>query len=295
MLIYFCTKPHRYTVEPLLEIWGPSLKSQVRVVAYEDAAQVRPEGVTSVIFSDYDRLSPELRNGFGKLADLMIRRGVRVLNHPQHSLLRAELLRELHAAKLNSFRAIPAHRLPRPGAADALRFPVFMRLADEHKGPASNLLHSPLHLHQSLHALRSQRIPLDGILVVEFCDTARNGWYRKYSCFFVDGVVLPRHMFVSKEWVVKVADLVTPEVMEEEAIFLEGNPHEEQVRRVFRLANVGYGRIDYSFSHDQMQVWEINCNPYVMFPPEKYNPLQLDHQRWFVDRLIPLFEKLGTG
>jgi hypothetical protein len=292
MLIYFCTQPHRYTIEPFLNTWGVTLKPRFRVVAYREAEKVSFDQVSTVIFSDYDRLPSDYRTQVGLLADQLVKRRICVLNHPQRSLLRAPLLHALHAARINSYRAFLASELP-PSKIGSLHFPVFARLANDHQGPATMLLQGQEALQRMLDEAKTRGIPPQQMLIVEFCDTkGADGLYRKYSCFCVDGTILPRHMIASTRWVLRIPDLVTPELIEEEKVFLETNPHEQLIRRVFEIAKMGYGRIDYSMVGDQVQIWEINSNPYVMYPPEKYQPLQLPNQQWFAPRITKLFEAL---
>jgi hypothetical protein len=292
MLIYFCTQSHRYTIEPFLNTWGTTLRDRVRVVPYGDADQVSFDHVSSVIFSDYDRLPSEHRLKMAVIADQLIDRGIRVLNHPQQSLLRAPLLNALHTAQINSYRAFLASELPALNP-ESLHFPVFARLANAHKGPATLLLQGWDALQSELDKAKTHGIQPSQVLIAEFCETkGADGLYRKYSCFCIDSTILPRHMIASTQWVLRIPDLITPELIQEERVFLESNPHEQLVRRVFEIARMGYGRIDYSVVDGRLQVWEINSNPYVMYPPEKYKPLQMPNQKWFAPRIIRLFEAL---
>jgi hypothetical protein len=56
-----------------------------------------------------------------------------------------------------------------------------------------------------------------------------------------------------------------PQVLEMERRYLETNPHEQDLRKIFRLARIDYGRIDYAMLGDRLQVWEINTNPHIIF------------------------------
>jgi hypothetical protein len=280
-------------MESFLDSWGAALKHRVDVASYRDLDRVSFEGAKCVIFSDYDRLSDGYRVKMSALANQLIERGVRVLNHPQHSLYRAPLLDALYAAEINSFRAFLATQLPPANAAQPLRFPVFVRLANDHRGPGTSLLENAEALQRTLDDVKARKLPLHEMLIVEFSETkGPDGLYRKYSCFCVDGKILPRHMIASTRWALRIPDLVTPELIEEERVFLETNPHEQLVRRVFDIAKTSYGRIDYSVAGDRVEFWEINSNPYVMYPPEKYLPLQLPNQQWFAPRILQLFEAL---
>src|SRR2546430_577175 len=102
----------------------------------------------------------------------------------------------------------------------------------------------------------------DELLVTEFCDTADGaGIYRKFSAFIVGDRVVPRHVFFSRRWMLKVPDLVTDALVAEERTYVETNPHEHELRAIFDLAGLEWGRIDYGVRDGALQIWEINTNP----------------------------------
>jgi hypothetical protein len=53
----------------------------------------------------------------------------------------------------------------------------------------------------------------------------------------------------------------------EEAAYLHDNPHEAWVRRVFEMAHIGYGRLDYGVRDGRPQAWEINFTPVLTGNP----------------------------
>jgi hypothetical protein len=55
----------------------------------------------------------------------------------------------------------------------------------------------------------------------------------------------------------------TARMAEEEVDYLVTNPHEAQLREIFELAHVEYGRIDYAMKDGRLQTWEINLNPTI--------------------------------
>ena len=57
---------------------------------------------------------------------------------------------------------------------------------------------------------------------------------------------------------------VDGELLGEERAYLSQNPHRPQLERIFRSADIDYGRIDYSLLQGRIQVWEINLNPTVL-------------------------------
>jgi hypothetical protein len=73
-------------------------------------------------------------------------------------------------------------------------------------------------------------------------------------------------MFACRDWLVEGRfSLKTPEVLEKERRYMETNPHERELREIFRLARIDYGKIDYAILGNRLQVWEINTNPNI-FP-----------------------------
>jgi len=61
--------------------------------------------------------------------------------------------------------------------------------------------------------------------------------------------------------------VVDEEKSVEERRYLDGNPHADWIRDVFRLARIDYGRIDYGFVDGRPQAYEINTNS-TIFPAE---------------------------
>jgi hypothetical protein len=100
---------------------------------------------------------------------------------------------------------------------------------------------------------------------VEFCDTAdANGYYRKYSAYIVGDRILSRSMEYGRSWMLKHAQSEFSEPMLlEEREYIFGNPHEKDLREIFGVAGVEYGRIDYAIKDGRIQTWEINLHPTI--------------------------------
>jgi len=128
----------------------------------------------------------------------------------------------------------------------------------------SPLLRSRGELEAVLDGLHRKGEVRDGLMIVEFCDTAdANGIYRKYGAFIVGDRVFARHLMFSRDWVLKRRDLSEPEMLREQRQYVEENPHEAALREIFRLAGIDYGRMDYGLLNGKIQVWEINTNPWI--------------------------------
>jgi hypothetical protein len=120
-------------------------------------------------------------------------------------------------------------------------------------------------------------------IAIEYCDTAdAKGIYRKYGALVLGGEIVPRHVFASRRWFVKAPDLGGPEMMAEELAYLESDAHADVMREVCRIANVGYGRIDYSLLDGRPQVWEINHTPELTYADPNYelDPRAPVHRRF---------------
>lgn len=257
MIHYLVREAHAHTMRGFLKHWAPDLSAQLEVLPYERLFRSRsvPPGVH--IFSDIERLRPSERRLAAELADRIVAAGSRILNHPAEALTRHALHEALHAAGVNRFRS---HRSLDPRR---MRFPVFLRTEREHDGPLTGLLHGPGELAAAL--LRLARHPLAlraGLLAVEYEETRDDaGLYRKYSVQRIGDRFLPRHVLVSRHWMLKVADLVDRDTVADEVRYLEDVPEMPQIREVFALARIDYGRIDYARKDGRLVIWEINTNP----------------------------------
>jgi hypothetical protein len=268
---------HFYTVGLYLERRAPELAPRVRLVSYAELARARSLPRGAWIFSDLDRLTgAEL--AFAARVHRALSgagRAVRTLNDPASTLRRADLLRALHDAGINRFRAFPASQTE----ADC-RFPVFVREANDHHGSLTPLLHSRRELRSAVRGLRVRGYRRAELLVVEFLDTrSPDGMYRKYAAFRVGEAVLARGLTVSPRWVVKQGDGAADAAwVEEERRYVLENPHADRLSEVFSLAGVEYGRVDYGLVDGSVQVWEINLNPTIGPSPRK-GPRPPEHER----------------
>jgi hypothetical protein len=239
----------------------PALGSlAARLGRYTSARWALPLG--TYIFADLDYLTPEetQRAAFVWRTLAESHPGRRLLNHPTRSMRRYELLRNLYERGHNTFNAyrVTEGRWPE-------RYPVFLRLENDHGGPITPLLRSRHELVDAICAFERTDDRREELLVVEFCETAdTRGIYRKYGAFIVGDRIVPKSLQFSRCWVQKSPDLRDPELLREEAQYVEHNPHEDTLREIFDLARIQYGRMDYAILDDRVQVWEINTNPTIV-------------------------------
>jgi hypothetical protein len=266
LIHYLCSQKHSYPLGSFLEAWAQDMAHRFRQISYESLASGPPERREGVyIFADLERLTPRglevavaFRNSLRALGDR-----ARVLNDPTRALRRYDLLRTLYDGWINSFDAYRVTEARRPRS-----LPVFLRREFDHGGPIAPLLATSEQLDVAIARLKAQgdsAEELEGTIIVEFRDTAdAGGLYRKYGAFNIDGRIFPRHLLFSRNWCVKEPDLVGPEHVEEELRYAGSFPHAGEIRRIFQIARIDYGRIDYSFYDGRLQVWEINTNPLLV-------------------------------
>lgn len=220
------------------------------------------------IFTDLERLAPWELRGAGELYCALTEQGLRCLNNPARVMSRVELLRALHAVGINPFDVVRAEERPKP-----MRFPVLLRHEDDHKPPLPNLIESQEDLDSSLEHLRQTGVPLRGILVIEFCGQPYSGtlWH-KWGTFRVGSTISLDHIAVDDNWLVKQgvwAKLTDPAVADEhEAV--TSNRFAEELKPVFEIAGIEFGRADHALVNGKAVVYEINTNPYIHhYVPDK--------------------------
>lgn len=279
-----------------LDSAGHELASRLRPLSYPELLRQHRAGTLepgTYIFTDFERLGArELRAAVGAWSTLEMRPDVRLLNHPLRALRRRELLETLHGLGRNQFTAHRAWRVPRHA-----RFPVFLRTEHEHLGNASELLYSrgEVLLGIARYALRRPNVFrwARRLIAVEHLDVAdAAGVHRKYSCFAVGGAIVPRHLFLARHWMVKHASIVDRSALAEEQEFLGGNPHRDELREVFQIARVDFGRVDYGVAGGRVQVWEINTNAMIAIAEDRA-PQRAHALESFTSRFVPLLASLA--
>jgi hypothetical protein len=293
MIVFLSRRAHAYTIWELVGVWAPALRRRVRLLAYEDLAHTSRLPAATYVFADLERLSPALGDLAAEVRDQLATKApsLRLLNHPRRSLRRFELQQALRREGRAPFAV---HRLADPPGA--WRFPVFLRRESRHSGSLTPLLHSV----EQVRSAASLQVERGGdsqdLLVVEFCDTAdRAGFYRRYGVHrFGDRLVADSVAF-SRDWVVKYSPELDEEHRAEELRFLEQNPHEQELRPIFALAGIEYGRIDYTVLDGRIVVWEINTNPFLVYPPDCYAPEKLADEEKFARRLEAAFDSMDDS
>jgi len=272
MIVYLATKQAMYTISESLPLFPADLRGRIRVLSYGDFLRARELPVAAYVFSDIERLTPDALSMVARVRDALERGGqpVRLLNHPIRSMRRFELLRSLYGLGINAFNL---HRWV--DWPTCVRFPVFLRGEHDHLGPRTGLIADAAELERRAGRLRESGMPAEGILVVEFCQTRdARGIYRKYDAFVADGRIIPTDVYFSRRWALKwhtnrmfdgipVRD---EDLTAEEIGYFHGFAHHDRLREICALASIDYGRIDFAWQGDRIQIWEINTNPDLGLP-----------------------------
>ncbi len=295
MIYIYTTAAHGYTVNGIRATNHPVHKSILHI-PYESLMQagsshVSGEGVH--IFTDIERLPnffiPKLISYRHQLEEYYGDR-VLFLNHPTRSNRRYRLLKKLFIEGLNKFNVYRLNEYPNPA-----QWPVFVRPENEHISEISPLLENQEQLDAYRRKLHADETYTDDMVVIEFLDTSdQEGVFRKYSVMRIGDELLPRHLFFSSNWILKNKDLVGPEQQEEESAFLKEFPHRDEIQRIFDLAEIDYGRIDYSLHDGRVQTWEINTNPFIHVHGDDLDPddIRVANQEKFLGDMHSAFRTL---
>jgi hypothetical protein len=302
-MIFFVVQDDSFvSIAEYIENHGHALACGLELIFYPELAFSPKLRAGTYVFCALDRLTAAEREITLRAWEALAAAGseARLLNHPTKTLRRYELLGSLHQSGVNRFRVYRATETRRQE-----RYPVFLRLENEHSGDISGLIHNQAQLYAALARAVLLGYHLRDLLIVEYCHTAApDGYFRKYAAFVVGDRVLPRSMNLSRRWMVKADGQHLDEAtILEERRFLQENPHEATLREIFRRSHVRYGRIDYALLNGQLQVWEINLGPTIGRGPligtpspllERYRPLRDVNREHFFSGFQAALESIDT-
>ena len=296
MLYYVSRELHSYTIDRLLgsfeNSWLPR-PAFIQPVSYETLFTLRRAPLGNYVFTDIDRLSGYEIDAAAEIANsIALAAPSALISNPPHRVLnRYALLRRLYEAGINSFNV---WRLEEERAPTA--YPVFIRREQDALGPESELLRNESEYRAAVAALQATGKGLPGRLAVQYVSTAgSDGHYRKYGAFCLRGRIVPQHLMVADSWIVKrdSTDRDT-DMSEEEELYVRTNPHADELRRIFQLAQIDFGRADYCVVDGRIEVFEINTNP--TFPRARItNDRKMIRRRIVIDGLIAGFRDLDAG
>ncbi len=262
MIYFLSTRRHDYTVRWYLEDVGKAFASEITPISYLNLHRCwdwkRGQWHSGTyLFTDIERLPKMMRTLAGRFHQGLERSGNRVLNDPSSTLDRFGLLTRLNSLGINEFAV---HRLT--DELSKIRYPAFARCADDHRGKLSEPVADADSMRRCLNELKRTKAGRRANIIIEHVDVGdARGIYRKYSAMRVGDAIIPRHLFFADQWHVKAWQRMEPELLAEEQRYIHTNPHEAELRRIFDIADIQFGRIDYGMHNGKIQVWEINTNP----------------------------------
>ncbi|HEV8397373.1 MAG TPA: hypothetical protein VGQ37_23980 [Vicinamibacterales bacterium] len=260
MITFWVNREGAFGVQNYRSHRGRAIADRFEARVYEDIAG---DGVSCSagpqIFAGLDQVTPAQRELVGVLWDAHAAAAPHAprLNDPRRALLRFELLQRLWEEGLNTFRVYRTDQ-----ADQVTRFPVFVRHIHRHNGPATRIVETPDELRWMLRALRIRGRRMSDHMIVEYCDVSGpDRLFRKYAAFKVGRHIIPSHVFASPTWIVKSTQNEPTEASVQEGLqFQRENPHAAWLAKVFEIAGIDYGRVDYGVAAGVPQVWEINLN-----------------------------------
>jgi len=240
------------------------MKAVLKPLTYEELLFQRGGPVGHYIFTDLDRLSRFELDCVSLFSARLkeIAPDARQLNLPAKVKDRFPMLVALHEAGINAFTATRIET-----GATPPRFPVFIRAEDGCRGPETDLIGDVSAYKQALNALQSEGKTRRGRLAIGFAaEAGQDGYYRKYGAYRIGRKILPHHLHYGRDWVVKRSDIdgagdVRAAMVEDELAYVSQNPHHEVLARVFEIAGVDFGRVDYGIVDGKLAIYEINTNP----------------------------------
>lgn len=290
MIIFVTTAEHGYTHEPLIRQAGDL---EVSVISYGSLLRQRTFANATYVFTDMDRLS---LSGLARAASCfrhLQSYGMRVLNDPARFHSRVGLLRRLYQLGINRFNAYRVEE-----NCDPQRWPVFLRTEGDHDHPASDLLHTPEGVAAAISRAVDRGVPRSALIVVEYAaEPVRPGLFRKLALFRI-GAGSAAHICAHEDgWLVKYGKLgIAPEdLYRDELRIVSDNPYWPDLQRVFELAAIDYGRVDFGLVAGAVQIYEINTNPQIQFPDEHPSAFRLESNRVFKANYLAALRALDSA
>ena len=287
MIVYVATPRNLFTLREFIEDNPERLVNRVRLVGYNKLFKRTSLPKATYIFSDLERLTVP---GLQMIASIWKQLAasdpdIRLINDPLRVKRRYELLRHLYAQGINSFNVRRA-----ADVVSGCRFPVFLRRESDHFGPTSALIESETDLVAAIDGLATRGALRDNHIVTEFCGAPDDtGAYVKYGCFRVGDRIMPQNRLVGRQWCVKTFEYFDETVIARDLAYIKSAEHNETVRKVFDIAEVEYGRVDYSIVNGRLEFYELNTNPHNSYREMDDIPESRDYfTPLFIDALLAL-------
>ncbi|NOZ32026.1 MAG: hypothetical protein GXP01_02890 [Alphaproteobacteria bacterium] len=282
MIILIVTGGHRRTHKIVATRIGAGA---FKIVSYDWLFRQANLPLATYIFTDFDRLGFWECEVAARVFRALRDGGATVLNDPAMALQRAPLLKRLTLAGVNSFQVWRPADGERPD-----RFPVFLRGQSGHRGPLSDLLHSLEEVEKTISGLiGGGRAVLHDLLVVEYCAAPiSNGRFVKHAAYRVGDVICPALSLTGSSWPAKAGQsgLATDAEYEAQLSAVRKMEHVDEILAVFKIANIAYGRVDFTILNGRLEFYEINTNPTLRQVTTHRSELRVESSRLIMDKYI---------
>ncbi len=262
---------------------------------YAAAAPLPPHALVMNAIGDADLCGAALAGAEALLAQST----APVINAPARVRLTG---RRDNARRLGALPDVIAPRIEARSAAALLsagdlNYPLLLRRPGFHTGRHFTYVADPAGLAAAVAELvpgRAAGSADEPLLVIEYLNAhGADGFARKYRVMFVDGVLYPLHLAISRDWKVHYfsADMATHAAhREEERRFLESMPAVLGPRAmaalgaIQRALGLDYAGVDFALAPDgRILLFEANATM-VVFPPPP-DPIW-DYRRGAVDAVL---------
>src|SRR5665811_477238 len=172
---------------------------EVELVRYNEILGKSHVPRGTYIFTDFEGLSTAALTEAAHLFRRLQENDCLALNDPARARTRFALLRNLHRAGINPINVYLADE----GAIPS-RFPVFIRVADDHSGSLSELIWDQSALDSVIEAAVLAGYPRSSIIITEYAtEPVRPGVFRKSSVYRVGDQLIPDIWWYGTNWQVK--------------------------------------------------------------------------------------------
>lgn len=286
MIIVLTTRSHGYTHCALTR----ERRLDLRLQSYDAVFRRRRLPAATYIFTDLDRLGYFELELAARLYRGLREAGLKTLNDPARVSQRFKLLRQLKSCGINDFNVWSLNDVDMPD-----RYPVFLRTASAHRGVLSGVLENRDELDRAIAEAVNKGIPERELLAVGYCaEPVAPGLFRKLSVYRIGDRMISTTCVHDRHWVAKlgVKGIASAALYEDEQRIVRDNPHGEQMREVFSVANIDYGRADFALVRGRPQIYEINTNPMIKAPQPHPVKARVESYKIVHDRLVAAFAEL---
>ena len=269
MIYLFTHENYQFTTKGLRRF--RDMKPNVKVRSYKWLLGRQSLRAGVVVFTDFDRLIFDEHLKISQLAKLFAVNGVRVLNDPARVQMRYELLHNLYKTGWNPYQVWRATSFPQ--LPDDI-FPVFLKSEGAHSAPLGGLLASQAELDDQIERIKTGGVPLHHILVTQFIDAPiREGVWQRNTHFCIGNKIFAGTPVIEDSPFVKYGSigLATDEDHAQVIATTHDDSYDEDMKRVFAMANINYGRADYVVVNGKPVIFEINTNPTLPYLSKSKN------------------------